>query len=197
MILDGYGDEVPDDEFVGRWRAHAETTARKLVPESHASYDDLVQEALIHVWRTASARPGVSATYLAKGARMRPLQVLQGAQPIGGDSKPGPKSRPALVGVDWSDPECPIDEPVAGDEALEAIEWAYHRGRIAEALDGLTERDREYVYRRFWLGETDTELAPILGVSNKALGSRWTQTIRPHLRAALAEQPPESPGADC
>lgn len=64
----------------------------------------------------------------------------------------------------------------------EQIEHAYHDGAIAVALAGLSERDRDYVRRRFWGGETNAEMAATFG--KYAPQGMWS-SIRPRLAAQL------------
>jgi DNA-directed RNA polymerase specialized sigma24 family protein len=180
VIQDGYGDHIDDDEFVRRWIHHAEVSANHLAA-GQGNWDDIVQEALIHVWDVAARKPGTSAVYLAKASRMKALKIASGEPMTGGDSTPGPKYRPTLVEQEAA------EEPQSRDLALEAVEWGYHHGLLHEALGALNPRDREYVVRRFWLTETNTEIARLWGSSNKALENRWHRTIKPRLTEALRE----------
>lgn len=192
MLNDGFGDSLRPEEVV----ANFEKYAHKIAYENHWSrnnHDDLVQEALIEVWEASVRVPDASAVYYAKAVKGRLFAVGRQGRPwTGGDSKPGPKSRPIENQIDWQDPEV---EDIFGSlleatDLVSGVEWAYHHGEFMEALCGLSEDDREYVVRRFWHGQTDTEIAAIRGVTNKALGNRWTRTIQPKLQAALAHMAP-------
>ena len=61
---------------------------------------------------------------------------------------------------------------------------AYHRGEIAQALDGLTEAQRRYVLLRFWENASTPELKQAFGYDPKAL---WSRSGRSAAREALAE----------
>lgn len=70
---------------------------------------------------------------------------------------------------------------------------AYHYGEIMQAINTLPEQHRQYVYRRFWLGDNSSEIARELGLSVTGMHNRWSRTIRPalveslsHLQGALA-----------
>ena len=66
--------------------------------------------------------------------------------------------------------------------ALGRIELAYHHGEIAQALDGLTPREREYVFLRFWCGWKLPQMREHFGYEPSAL---WRKA-RPKLTLALA-----------
>ena len=187
MIQDGYGDMVPDEEFVARWTAHANTSARTLVGDADPRFDDVRQEALIEAWREASNHPGYSATWIAKASRMRALEVASTSRPMFGhpDTKPGPKSRPTTYAVDWTDQDGPIAEPVEDSDPLAAVEWGYHHGLLRQAMESLKPEDREYVFRRFWLGQGDVEIAKVIGIDRVRLNSNWRRRIKPRLAEAL------------
>lgn len=189
MIQDGYGDMVPDEEFVARWTAHANTSARTLVGDTDPRFDDVRQEALIEIWTEASRHPGYSATWLAKASRMRALEVASTSRPMFGhpDSKPGPKSRPDTVAVDWTDQDGPIAEPLDESDPLSAVEWGYHHGLLRQALESLRPEDREYVFRRFWMGQTNAEITEATGLTRNFLEKAWARRIKPTLGDALED----------
>ena len=194
-VSDGYGSDLTNAEAVERFWRWSYTVARDFATPAHLDIDDLAQESLIAMWRVLEKRGGrahVAAPYLTLTGRMAMLGVAQGSPLTGGDSTPGPKSRPSTVGVDWG-------SAAAGDgdgyglgrlleaaDLLDAVDWAYHHGEILDCLHGLTLDDRTYVYSRFWQGKTDTEIAAERGVSNKMLGNRWKRTIRPALAERLS-----------
>lgn len=185
-ISDGYGDLDTEAE-VARFWAWSHAVAGRMVQPSSLLYEDLVQESLIHIWQLIERKGGrdaVSATYLARAARYRMLQVVLGRPQTGGDSKPGPKSRPVEVGVDWLDEDSPLARLSAAD-ALGAVALAYHEGEIVAAINALPLAHREYVVLRFWGGLTDTEISARVQTSNQALHVRWKRVIKPKLSEAL------------
>lgn len=192
MLNDGYGDDASIPEVVSRFRKWSHTIAGDYTAPSGMVYDDLVQEALIAIWRSLEKKGGkanVSATYLTQVARYRMQKVVTGKQMYGGDPKPGPRSRPQTYGVDWEEAEDagdPITRLLEAADVLSAVEWAYHHGEIAKALGALPAAHQEYVVERFWRGKTDTEIAEERGVSNKLIGQWWRRSIRPRLRHELA-----------
>lgn len=192
MIHDGFGNEISESELVANYRKWSHAVAGTMVNASSSLYDDLVQESMIEVWKIGLKKPeGVSATYVTKSARYRMLQVVTGKPMTGGDSTPGPKSRPKELILDWQDvagheEDWGLEGLLAASDVLSAVDLAYHQGQILQCLNSLPEQDRRYVYQRFWEGKTDTEIAAEGGLSNKALGTRWTRNIKPRLVEALA-----------
>lgn len=190
-IDDGFGDET-SAEVAMRFSSWSHAVAGTMVNASSALYDDLVQESLIEVWRTVEKTGVTNAVYLTKSARFRMMQVVSGKPMIGGDSTPGPKSRPTTVGVDWDAIESDPEERsswmnlLAAADMVDAVDWAYHQGEIAAALDALKPTHRTYVYRKYWLGWKDTEIAKEMGVDRRRVVDWWANTIKPSLRKTLA-----------
>lgn len=195
-IIDGFGDDLSASEAVQRYERWSHAVAGGMVGHGHPMHDDLVQEGLIKIWQVLEAKGGkanVSATYLTQAAHYRMVAIVSGRPMVGGDSTPGPKSRPTMALVDWDDVQSgdrEIDpsliELLWAADLIDAVEWSYHHGQIMEVLSSLPERDREYVVRRFWGQSTDTEIARDIGVTNKALHTRWRRQIIPAIKQRLA-----------
>jgi DNA-directed RNA polymerase specialized sigma24 family protein len=168
-----------------KWAHHR---AGQMVTRDHHLYDDLVQEALIEIWRVHKAKGDPSAVLLAQKARYRMLNIVTGDRPmVGGDSTPGPKSRPTTTNVDWANAdEVGLEHLLAAPDALEAVDWAYHEGELQAALSALTPEQREYVTLRFWGGLRDVDIEAQTGIGRKVLGNRWTRSIKPILQRELA-----------
>lgn len=186
-IDDGYGDETPEQTAL-RFLRWSHDAASKMTHADSLIYDDLVQEAMISIWRTAETKHIRNAVYLTKTARYRMVDVASGERPMtGGDSTPGPRYRPKETSVDWeeisADPG-PLEALLEAADLLDAVELAYHHGEICEALDGLREDHRRYVVERFWHGKRDVEIAAEMEVDKRLLNLWWRRTIRP----ALAER---------
>lgn len=188
---DGYGDDLPDDEVVERYWRWAHSVTGKLTNPHGPLYDDLVQEALIEIWRILRVKGGkanVSANYLTMGAKHRLLDVAQGKPMFGGDRRPGPRSEPAgslLSPLEAYPEDADVFEDVDFAQYLDAVALAYHEGEIQQAISSLPPAHRAYVEMRFWGGMTDTEIASLTGATNKALGNSWRRAIKPALSASL------------
>lgn len=191
MISDGFGDLTPG-EVAERFHKWSHKVAGAYVKPSDSRYEDLAQEAMIQIWRVVEKKgSGVSATYLAQAGKYRMQAILSGKQEFGGDPTPGPRYRPSETRVDWQGLAADGAEDSLGSlleaaDLVEAIEWAYHHGEIAEAINSLPSEHREYVVKRFWQGMTDTEIAAAWGMNQKAVSLRWNRRIKPALTEALA-----------
>lgn len=190
-IDDGFGEETPA-QIVDRYRKWCHTVAGALVNASDALYDDLVQEAMISIWRTAKDKGDVGAVYFTKAARYRMFSVLQGRPLIGGDSTPGAKYRPTTVGVDWHAVENDAEDDstwallLEAADLLDAVDWAYHVGEITAVLNTLRPDHRRFVEAKYWHGMRDVEIAALMEVDRKLLNTWWRRDIKPVLQRELA-----------
>lgn len=137
--------------------------------------DDLAQEGWIAIWRACPRWPGNGGehgfhVWCKTAARNRMFNVIR-------DEKAGKRDRRAQLLLD--DLTRIVDPPTT----QVAAELAYHAREIAEALDSLTERQREYVVLRFWNEWTRTELDEHFRTRNS--GAMWRNS-RPKLAARLA-----------
>lgn len=176
--------------MVARFQHWSHMVAGSMTDPNGLLYDDLVQEGLIEIWRTAEKIEDPSAVYLTKAARYRMQDVVTGNRPMtGGDSAPGPKYRPVTTAVDWA--EVGDDDPnwaylLEAADLLDAVDWAYHEGDILRALDTLRPDYRQYVVLKYWHGLRDVEIEQHMGVSRKVIGTWWSRSIKPALQRELA-----------
>jgi DNA-directed RNA polymerase specialized sigma24 family protein len=185
-MQDGYGNELTDQEMVENYWKWAHKVAGSILPRGQRShdFDDVVQEGLIHVLKTADGMP---APFVAKGARYRMLAAATGErQPTGGDPTPGPRYRPTTVSHDADESGEWLDSLMRGPDLLDAAALAYHHGELAQVINGLEPRDRNYIVQRFWNGKTDTEIAAEDGVARNFWHTRWRKTLAPRLAKELA-----------
>ncbi len=82
------------------------------------------------------------------------------------------------------DTEDEVWSALMGTEELSDVFSSYHHGEIMEAINSLTPTQREYVYRRFWLGQLQPEISEAMNVVNAGT-SYWT--ARYGARNKLAE----------
>lgn len=67
------------------------------------------------------------------------------------------------------------------------VELAYHHGEIMHTLSTLTPREREYIYHKYWLGKTDTDLIEVFGYRPRTIGASAYNKLRnklSHLRSS-------------
>lgn len=181
----GFGDALTPEEIVTRlYRASTHQVAKYHQPHEE-QFDDLVQEGVVAGLRAAAKATGDPVTYGAVAARRRISDVGTGRAPMLGSESGGPRYEPLRASDRRSD-EALDDLLLAAPDLLEAVEWSYHRGTILAVLNRLSERHREYVYMRFWLGLPDSEIAARRGSTREAEKSLWNRTIKPLLRRELA-----------
>lgn len=158
-------------------------------PDDDRHHDDLVQEGYVAMWRAAQrydpAR-GALPAFLTRAASQRMRHVAArgyrtwtGREPNRGH----PAGNPEVLGVD----ELDVVADVRAVDALADVEWAYHAGDLAAALDGLTERQRRYVLLRFWHGWTPTELDAEFNGNHRYYWRR----IKPYLARELRHLAPD------
>lgn len=83
------------------------------------------------------------------------------------------------------DMEDPVWSDLIASGELDSVFTAYHHGEIMEAINSLSETQKEYVYRRFWLGQIQPEISKAMNVVNAGT-SYWT--ARYGARTKLAEK---------
>jgi len=131
--------------------------------------EDLAQEGMIALWKaqkTHDPARGPLNWWLKFKAHGRMLDVWK-----------------ASLKVDVPAEDDDLDCAVWID--LDSIQVAYHHGELYEALQTLTERQREYVYMRFWRQATGKELVAHFGYAPGALWTHATSGARKKLREKL------------
>ncbi len=123
--------------------------------------EDLAQEGLIAMWRHYESHdPSRGASlqwYLRKRAKLRMIEVLmRNGQWFGMDQRHRGTADQRSNSMDPQEGDY-LDAMSVGDN-IDDVMWAYHEGEVARALDALTPKQREYVFRRFWLGEPVSEI---------------------------------------
>lgn len=147
----------------------AKRYVRQVTGGNAIDLEDLAQEGFVAMWvaqsKAEQAGRTINEGYLKQAARWAILNVLH-------------RRHPALP-LDPS--ELPEDQAPPVD-----VDIAAHRREILAAVDELPQRQREYVYLRFWAGlSTKTELNPSTGFST-GLWYRPRTGARDVLRRKLA-----------
>lgn len=172
----------PDPQVLADYDAWLHARAHQLLPgtriaDSAVDHDDLVQEGRIAMWQAlASYDPakGPLPAWLTLKAHGRMLTVL----------RPAPTRRAATVELtDDTLDQAWVDDP----DLLHDITAAYHAGRIAQALDTLTPRQRQYVQLRFWQGMSDARMRPVFGYDPGALWRSRKNGARDKLARQLGD----------
>lgn len=166
----------------------AEESARERRPEL---FEDAAQEGRIAAWRVLEERPDASGPYVRTAVRRAVRDVFRGRPATGAPSHRGRQDAFDEAGpleVEKSDGGVylvaePADR-VAGD-ALEAVERREDVARLLEAVAGLPDRERFYVWARFWRDWAGADIARELGIARHTMELVWAQRTRPALRAVL------------
>jgi RNA polymerase sigma factor (sigma-70 family) len=197
---DGYGDQPTIDETLADYDSWLHHRAHQMLPPTDHRHDDLVQEGRIAMWQAARKHDpsrGALPAWLTQKATWRMQEVLaRRGQWTGRPSRhAGRNEAQEPVTTSLEALMAPVHEggrdnqtaagvvPDVADEAMAA----YHRGEIAEALEGLTDLQRRYVLLRFWGDAAGPELKQAFGYDPKALWSRTgRRAARDHLADSLA-----------
>ncbi|MFN8076714.1 MAG: ECF RNA polymerase sigma factor SigK [Kineosporiaceae bacterium] len=116
-----------------------------------AQSEEVTQEVLVEVWRTAArydAARGSVLAWVTTLARRRAVDRVRSAQ----------------AGADRDARHAATTGDVAYDEVAEAVEHRLEQQAVRRCLGGLTELQRESVSLAYYRGLTQTEVADLLGV---------------------------------
>jgi RNA polymerase sigma factor (sigma-70 family) len=185
--------ELLIEQVLPDYRGWLRKVAGGMLGPHHEALDDLVQEGAIAMWRAiGTLDPDRSTTdfWLKTSALNRMKTVVQRNHWTGqpkrtngghGGSKP---EQPLLsLNALSADVEPDYDpEDVSASYALTDAEWAYHEGEIGAALQRLTQRERDYVLRRFWAGWVGPQLDEHFETTSNNI---WRKA-KPELAAELA-----------
>ena len=117
-----------------------------------AQSEEVAQEALVDVWRTAARFDpdrGSARAFVAVIAHRRAVDRV--------------RSEEATRRRDTNDAVLDLNRPDAADAGDEVIE-SFERRQVRSALDGLTDMQREAIVLAYYDGRTQTEVASLLGV---------------------------------
>lgn len=150
QISEDYGEDV-----VVRFDGWVRACARRHCSDT-ARMDDVVQEGRIALWQTYTRSGEIS--HAIRDAERRIQQMSWYSPPPTGSVHEGPRYEPKTFSVqaatttDEGDEADYLIERLGLVDHLTDVEWAYHRGEIARALEALNPRQRAYVFARFWCG---------------------------------------------
>lgn len=183
---------MDEEELLRTYRPWLRAKAALMTHPS--AVEDLAQEGWIALWLAYRDHNGDRAPqdwWLKKKAHGRMLM---------------------LVTRDWKTQKATQDIPAgqarpSTDEELQAmgpsvwdaltvdpteLEMAYHRGEIWDALTGLTDKQKRYVYLRFWERASGAELIEEFGYDPGTLWRGIRGGIRKALRTSLEHLAPDT-----
>ena len=150
------GDQTAFEELYDRLAGPVYGLIRKVLRDP-AQSEEVAQEVLLEVWRTASRfEPGrgSAATWVMTMAHRRAIDRVRS------EASSARRERKVLPG------------PVSGDDVAELVETALDRQRVRRCLGTLTSLQAESIKLAYYGGYTHTQVAELLGV---ALGTVKTR----------------------
>jgi RNA polymerase sigma-70 factor, ECF subfamily len=163
LALAGRGDQAAFEAVYDRVAAPVYGLIRRVLRDS-AQAEEVAQETLLEVWRTAArfdrARGSALAWVMTIAHRRAVDRVRSEAAATAREARVVAAAAPALA-----------------DEVAEAVESSLEAERVSRCLDGLTELQRESITLAYYSGYTYPQVASALGV---ALG-----TVKTRIRDGL------------
>ncbi len=190
-LNDGFGSDLSVEETIAAYDRWAHVVANSRLSPSHPDHDDLVQEARIGIWQSlAKYDPAMGAlpSYVTQAAKWKMDDAVQRRKWTGQETTRGVRVEDRDRYTDSLDAlvDAGLDQMLSAADMLDEVTMAYHYGQIHRAIAALDEPQREYVYLRFWLGLSGTEIEAKTGVKESTQRLRFKRTVAPVLREHLS-----------
>jgi len=170
LALVGRGDQAAFEAVYDRVAAPVFGLIRRVLRDS-AQSEEVAQETLLEVWRTAErfdpAR-GPALTWVMTIAHRRAVDRVRSEA-----AAAQREARAAHAAV-----------PVHADEVAEAVESSLEAERVSRCLDGLTDLQRESITLAYYSGYSYPQVAAALGVALGTVKTRIRDGLK-RLRACL------------
>jgi RNA polymerase sigma-70 factor (ECF subfamily) len=166
------GDEAAFAALYDRTSAAVFGLVRRVVRDP-AQSEEVTQEVLLEIWRTASRfdpRQGSATTWLMTVAHRRAVDRVRSAKAAADREARATAANPSY------------------DVVAEEVEARLDAQRVRRCLDSLTELQRESVTLAYYGGYTHREVAGLLGVALGTVKTRMRDGLI-RLRDCLGEQP--------
>jgi RNA polymerase sigma-70 factor, ECF subfamily len=156
LVLVARGDERAFEAVYDRLAGPAYGVARRVVRDP-AQSEEVAQEALLDVWRTAARfdpAMGSAVTWVMMIVHRRAIDRVR--------SMAATAEREHKTALPW----------VAADEVAEAVEASLDRERVRRCLSGLTEIQRESITLAYYGGYSYREVSALLGTAVGTIKTR-------------------------
>jgi RNA polymerase sigma-70 factor (ECF subfamily) len=144
------GDQTAFGELYDRFASRVFGSIRRLLID-HAQSEEVAQEVFLEVWQSASRfepNKGGAATWILTMAKRRAIDRIRSAQ--------SSRDRDTRVGI--------RDYRIEYDHVAEAAEITIERERVGEAMQQLTDTQRQAISLAYDGGYSHSEIAELLNV---------------------------------
>jgi RNA polymerase sigma-70 factor (ECF subfamily) len=163
LTLAGRGDQAAFEAVYDRVAGPVFGLIRRVLRDS-AQAEEVAQETLLEVWRTAARFDP------ARGAALAWVMTIAHRRAVD-------RVRSETAAAEREARAASAAVPAVADEVAEAVESSLEAERVSRCLDGLTELQRESITLAYYSGYTYPQVAAALGV---ALG-----TVKTRIRDGL------------
>jgi len=158
LVQVAHGDQAAYESVYDQMAGPVYGLVRRVLRDA-AQSEEVAQEVLLEVWRTASRfdpSRGGAATWVMTIAHRRAVDRV----------------RSEAAAVERDSRYAAAYEPVAGDEVAEGVVASLEADRVRRCLDGLTTLQRESITLAYYSGYTYPQVAAALRVGLSAVKTR-------------------------